>query len=86
MRALREERQNRVQFLVAHQRFAADDRDVQRTMTVDEVDDAVDERLSLEVAYFAECERRRRDDRRRTRNRPGQRSGHSRVISIERAG
>jgi len=25
-------------------------------MTIDEIDHAVDERLSLEVAYFAECE------------------------------
>ena len=39
---------------VAHQRFAADDRDVKRPVPIDEVEHAVDEFLSFEVAHLAE--------------------------------
>src|SRR5215210_4139381 len=49
-----QQRQNRVQLLVPHERFAADNRYVQRPMTIDQIDDAVDQRLALEVADFAE--------------------------------
>ena len=52
--ALRQQRQHRVQLLVADERLAADDRDVQRPALVDEREDAVDQLLSLEVAHLAQ--------------------------------
>ena len=52
--ALGQQRQQRVQLAVAHQRFAADDRDVQRTMAIDEREDAVNQLLTLEVADLAQ--------------------------------
>src|SRR4029453_3784889 len=45
--------QDRAQLLVAHERFAADDRHMQRSMTIDEIDHAVDQRLPLDVACLA---------------------------------
>ena len=52
--ARREEREERVQLAVADERLAADDRDVQRAVLVDELEHAVDERLALEVAHLAQ--------------------------------
>ncbi len=48
--------QDRRQLAIAHQRFAADDRDVQRPMFVDEREHAVDQLLAFEVANFAKGE------------------------------
>ena len=45
-----------VQLAVAHERFAADDRDVQRAVAIDERDDAVDQFLSFEIADLAQRE------------------------------
>ena len=44
------QRQDRVQLAIADERFAADDRHVQRLVPIDQRDDAVDELLALEVA------------------------------------
>ena len=52
----RQKRQNRIQLAIAHERLAADDRDVERPMTIDERHDAVDERLPFEIADFPERE------------------------------
>src|SRR5262249_23940106 len=52
--ALGQQWQNRVQLLVAHERLAADDRDMKRTVPIDEGYDAVDERLPPEVPNLAE--------------------------------
>ena len=52
--AFGEDRQERVQLAVADERLAADDREMQRTVAIDELDDAVDELLALEVADLAQ--------------------------------
>ena len=52
--ALRQDRQQRVQFAVAHERFAADDRHVERPLPVDDPEHAVDQLLPLEVADLAQ--------------------------------
>ena len=74
-----------VQLAEPHERLAADDRDVQRTMFVDELKEAVDELLPLEVADLA-----KRDVAAEVfvtvGVTAGAASGHSRVISIESAG
>jgi hypothetical protein len=49
-----EKRQDRVQFLVAHERFAADNRQMQRLVLGDQPHHAVDEFLTLEVAHLTE--------------------------------
>ena len=46
----------RRQLAIAHQRLAADDRDVQRPMFVDERHHAVDQLLAFEVADLAQRE------------------------------
>ena len=48
----RELRQEHVELAVAHERFAADDRQLHRAMTRDEIEHAVDERLALEVGQL----------------------------------
>src|SRR5947209_13492089 len=47
-------RKNRAELAEPHQRFAADDRDVQRPLSIDQGEHAVNQLLSLEVADFAE--------------------------------
>jgi hypothetical protein len=47
--ALGEPRQQDVQFTIADERFAAHQRHVDRTMAIDRLEHAVDERLALEV-------------------------------------
>ena len=47
--ARRELRQNRVELAIPHERLAADDRHVEWTMSIDEREDALDERLTFEV-------------------------------------
>ena len=51
-----EQRQDGRQLAIADERLAADDRDVQRAMAIDERHDAVDELLALEVADLAQRE------------------------------
>ena len=54
--ALRQQRQQRVQLAVADERLAADDRHVKRPVPIDQVDHAVDQLLTLEVAHLAQRE------------------------------
>ena len=54
--ALREQRQNRRQLAIPHERFAADDGDMEWAMRVDERHDAVDQFLTFEIADFAKRE------------------------------
>ncbi len=50
MPASREPRQDLVELAITHERFAADDRDVKRSMRVDEREEPIDKFLALEVA------------------------------------
>src|SRR3954467_875618 len=45
-------RQQDLEFLVPHQRFAADDRDVQRLLLIDQCPEVVDQFLSLEIPHL----------------------------------
>src|SRR5262249_12162613 len=54
--ALRQDRQQRVQFAVPHQRFAADDRQMERPLPVDDLQHAVDQLLSLQVLDFSQLD------------------------------
>mgnify|MGYP003694771159 CR=1 FL=1 len=51
-----QDRQQRVELAIPDQRFAADDRQVQRAMAIHEPEHAVDEGLALEVAQLAQAE------------------------------
>src|SRR5205823_12107660 len=52
--ALRKLRQDHVELAVADERLAADDRDVERPLTVDQREELVNELLPLEVAHLTQ--------------------------------
>src|SRR5262245_54109636 len=52
--ARRQDRQQRLKFAIAHEGFAADDRQVERLEAIDDTEHAVDERLAFEIAHLAE--------------------------------
>ena len=51
----RQLRQNLVQFSKPNERLTADDRDVQRHVSIDEIHKSVDQFFTLEVAYLCEA-------------------------------
>src|SRR5205809_1846754 len=53
---LGQQRQDRIQFTVPYERFAADDRNVKRPVAIDQRHDAVDELLPFEIPELAQRE------------------------------